>query len=66
MGRRVNWSHISSRDRMRRPGVEDTKGKTPPLEQPPKIRRKLTKAELREQAEAAFLAWRAGQASKNK
>ena len=57
---RVNWSRVSSRDRMRRQGVEDIKGKTPlVLSQPPKQpRRKVSKAELREQAEAAFLAWR--------
>jgi hypothetical protein len=50
---------------MRRQGVEDVKGKTPVIDQPPKQpRRKLSKAELREQAEAAVLAWRAGQTSK--
>jgi len=37
------------------PGVEDIKGKTLPGDQPPKPRRTLSKAELREQAEAAFL-----------
>jgi hypothetical protein len=52
---------------MRRQGVEDIKGATPIEVQPPKQpRRKLSKAELREQAAAAFLAWRAGQTSKNK
>jgi hypothetical protein len=69
MGRRVNWSRISSRKRMHRQGVEDIKGETPiVIGQPPKQpRRKLSKAELREQAAAAFLAWRAGQTSpKNK
>ena len=67
MAGRVNWSRISSRDRMRRQGVEDVKGKTPlALTQPPKQpRRKLSKAELREQAEAAFLAWREGQTGSN-
>ena len=58
----MNWSRIASRGRMRRQGVEDVKGKTPiftaPTKQP---RRKLSKAELREQAEAAFRAWGAGQ-----
>ncbi len=55
---RMNWSRIGSRDRMHRQGVEDIKGKTPlVLDQPPKQpRRKLSKAELREQAAAAFLA----------
>ena len=50
---------------MRRQGVEDVKGKMPVVIDPtPKVcRRKLSKAELREQAEAAFLAWRAGQAA---
>jgi hypothetical protein len=67
MAGRVNWSHIASRKRMRPQGVEDRKDKTPVLGQPPKQpRRKLSKAELREQAAAAFLAWRAGQTSKDK
>ena len=64
----VNWSRISNRDRMRREGVEDVKGKTPiVVEQRPKQpRRKLSKAELREQAAAAFLAWRKGQTASDK
>jgi len=68
MSGRVNWSQIAGRKRMRRQGVEDRKDKTPPLVgQPPKQpRRKLSKAELREQAAAAFLAWRSGQTSKDK
>ena len=64
---RVNWSRISNRDRMRKQGVEDVKGKMPPSGETPKQpRRKLSKAELREQAEAAFLAWRKGQTAKDK
>jgi hypothetical protein len=65
---RVNWTQISSRKRMRRQSVEDIKGTTPlVLDQPPKQpRRKLSKAELREQAAAAFLAWREGQKAKDK
>ncbi len=63
---RVNWARISSRNRMQRQGVEDIKGKTPLGGQPPKIRRKVSKAELREQAAAAFLAWREGQTAKDK
>jgi hypothetical protein len=53
---------------MQRQGVEDIKGKTPlALDQPPKQpRRKLSKAELREQAAAAFLAWRERQIAKDK
>jgi hypothetical protein len=68
MGHRMNWSHIDSRARMQRQGVEDIKGKIPlVLSQPPKQRRrKLSKAELREQAAAAFLAWREGQTAKDK
>jgi hypothetical protein len=64
---RVNWTPISNRNRMRGQGVEDIKGKTPlVLDQPPKQpRRKLSKAELREQAAAAFLAWREGQTAKD-
>ena len=59
MGRGANWSRIASRKRMRRQGVEDIKGATPVVSQRPKRpRRKVSKAELREQAEAAFLAWR--------
>jgi hypothetical protein len=57
---RVNWSRISSRKFMQRQGVEDVKGKMPFTDQPPKARRKQSEAELREQAEAAFTAWRAG------
>jgi len=63
---RMNWSHIASRNRMRRQGVEDIKDKTPLVEQPPKTRLRLSKAELRQQAAAAFLAWREGQTSKDK
>ena len=68
MSGRVNWTRISNRNRMRLQGVEDIKGKTPlVLDQPPKQpRRKLSKAELREQAAAAFLAWREGQTAKDK
>ena len=67
MAGRVNWSRISSRDRMRRQGVEDVKGKMPLVVQLPKQpRRKPSKAELREQAAAAFLVWRASQAPKDK
>jgi hypothetical protein len=68
MGRRVNWSRISSRKRMHRQGVEDIKGETRiVIARPPKRpRRKLSKAELREQAAAAFLAWREGQTVKDK
>jgi hypothetical protein len=65
-GRRFNWSRTSSRDRMHRQGVEDSKGKTPPVGPTPKARHKLSKAELREQAEAALLAWRGGQTAKDK
>jgi hypothetical protein len=64
---RMNWSRIATRDRMRRHGVEDIKGKMPVISEPPKQpRRKLSKGELRQQTAAAFLAWRAGQTSKDK
>jgi hypothetical protein len=66
MGGRVNWSRIASRKRMRQQGVEDRKDKPQVIEPSKKPRRKLSKAELREQATAAFLAWRAGQTSKDK
>jgi hypothetical protein len=50
---------------MRRQGVEDIKGKMPLVSEPPKQPiRKLSKGELRQQTAAAFLAWRAGQMSK--
>jgi hypothetical protein len=51
---------------MRRQGVEDVKGKTPLIDPASKARHKLSKVELREQAEAAFLAWRKGQIAKDK
>jgi hypothetical protein len=64
---RMNWSRIATRERMWRQGVEDIKGKRPLVSEPPKQpRRKLSTAELRQQTAAAFLAWRAGQTSKNK
>ena len=64
---RTNWSRIKQRRLMRRQGVEDIKGGTPIVTPPAnkQTRRRLSKAELREQAEAAFLAWRAGQTSKD-
>jgi hypothetical protein len=49
MARGVNWSRIASRNRMRRQGVEDRTA----IEPAKKPRRKLSKAELREQAAAA-------------
>ena len=67
MTARVNSARISTRNRMRRQGAADIKGKTPLGDQPPKQRRrKLSKAELREQAAAAFLGWREGQKVKDK
>jgi hypothetical protein len=63
-GRRFNWSLMSSRERMHRQGVEDSKAKTPLVGPAPKSRRKLSKAELREQAEAALLVWRAARQPK--
>jgi hypothetical protein len=67
MAGRINWQRLGDRDRMRRQGVEDVKGGTPVITEPAKMpRRKLSKAELREQAAAAFLAWREGQTSKDK
>ena len=53
---------------MRRQGVEDIKGKMPLVgdQSPKQPRRKLSKAELREQAEAAFRTWRQGQTSNDK
>ena len=65
-GGRLNWSRISSRARMHRKGVEDIKGKAPLVGQPLKTRLRLSKAELRQQAAAAFVAWRGGQTAKDK
>jgi len=61
-------ARIATRDRMRRHGVEDVKGKMPFVAELPKSqpRRKLSEAELRQQTAAAFLAWRAGQTFKDK
>jgi hypothetical protein len=66
MSGRVNWSRVSNRERMRRQGVEDVEGKMPLVVRAQQPRRKLSKAELREQAAAAFLAWREGQTAKDK
>ena len=65
---RMNWSLKATRDRMRRHGFEDVKGKMPFVAELPKSqpRRKLSEAELRQQTAAAFLAWRAGQTFKDK
>jgi hypothetical protein len=65
---RFDWARLSSRNRMRRQGVEDIKGKMPlVLDRPPKQpRRKLSKVELRQQAAAAFLAWRERHTAKDK
>jgi hypothetical protein len=68
MARRTNWSRLNSRDRMHPQGVEDKKAEAssvPLLKRRPRKDRP-SKAELREQAAAAFLAWRARQASENK
>jgi hypothetical protein len=51
---------------MARQDVEDIKGNTPLVGPAPTARRKLSKAELREQAAAAFLVWREGQKAKDK
>jgi hypothetical protein len=51
---------------MHRQGVEDVQGKTPLDVKLPKVRPKLSKPELREQAAAAFLAWRADRTAKDK
>ena len=68
MGGRSNWSQIAKRRLMRQRGVEDVKGGYPLVApvgnaQP---RRRLSKTELREQAAAAFLTWRARQTPNGK
>jgi hypothetical protein len=62
----IKWSRVKNRERAHRQGIEDKKAKTALVPHAPKTRRKLSKAELREQATAAFLAWRAGQTAKDK
>jgi hypothetical protein len=57
MARGVNWSRKTTSDRMRRQGIEDINSKMPVVGQPAK---QLSKADLREQAAAEFLAWRVG------
>jgi hypothetical protein len=51
---------------MHRQGIEDKKAKTTLVGAAPKPRHKISKAELREQADAALLAWRAGQTAKDR
>ena len=51
---------------MPRQDVEDIKGNTPLVGPAPKARPKLSKAGLREQAAAAFLAWREGRKTKDR
>jgi hypothetical protein len=63
---RFNSPRITNRDRMPRQDVEDIKGNTPLVRPAPKARPKRSKAGLREQAAAAFLAWREGQTAKDK
>ena len=66
MARRINWSRLNSRDRMQQQGVEDKKADSV---DPPKTRSlkdRPSQAELREQATAAFLAWRARQTFEKK
>jgi hypothetical protein len=66
---KANSSPPPRRDAVRMPHTNAEMSKSrahlTPLGQPPK-RRKLSKAELREQAEAAFLVWREGQTAKDK
>ena len=62
---RFNSPRIINRDRMPRQDVEDIKSKTPLVGLAPKSC-KLSKVELREQATAAFLAWREGQKTRDK
>jgi hypothetical protein len=63
---RFNSPRITNHDRMPRHDVENIKGNTPLVGPAPKARPKLSKAGLREQAAAAFLAWREGQTAKDK
>jgi len=66
MSGRMNWRRVHARAQMRQWGSEDLNGGTSVhvlLKQESKRRQSPTKAELRKQAAAAFLAWRARQRS---
>jgi hypothetical protein len=63
---RFNSPRITNHDRMPRQDVEDIKGNTALVGPAPKARPKLSKAGLREQAAAAFLAWREGRKTKDR
>jgi hypothetical protein len=74
MSRRGNWDRLRVRDQMRRYGSESVNGDLPELQQliararrprwsRPPYRPPPTKAELRAQAAAAFVAWRRQHAS---
>jgi hypothetical protein len=54
MGRGGNWDRLRLRTRMQRSGIESVASPAPLLPQPTRLRRrKLTKAELRAEAERA-------------
>jgi hypothetical protein len=63
----LNWARLASRTRMRRQGIEaarDAQSIVAPLLKPRRPRpQPTTKAELRNQAAKAFVAWRARQGS---
>jgi hypothetical protein len=73
MSRRGNWSRLRIRDRMRTHGTSDAReelravnamlASSVPGRWPPSRRRPPSKAELRAQAAAAFVAWRKQHAS---
>jgi hypothetical protein len=63
-GGRMNWRRVADHRRMHRQGVEDIQGGTPlsiriPQQRPHIIATPRTKADLRREAAAAFMAWRA-------
>ena len=66
-GSRMNWRRLEVHQRMRRQGFEDVNGgkssfKMPPLgpiQRPTPSRPPQIKAELRQEAAKAFMAWRA-------
>jgi hypothetical protein len=60
---RMNWSRDHDRRRMRSRGIENARADEdtivrPLLRRSKPFRRRLSKEELREQATAAFMAWR--------
>jgi len=60
--KRGNWDRLRLRTRMQQSGTESIGSQRPLYSQPPRLRRrKLTRAELRTEAERALADWKARQ-----